>query len=112
MATMVRHERRLAHAARKGPERARLRGEVLRLGELLGWQAQDIILFTEALVQQSWRQCGTAEFAAVLEEQRSLLAAVAAKAIRRLAREQDRAQEAWTANAGAATQGVPYADRH
>lgn len=112
MATMVRHERRLAQAARKGSERAQLRGEVLRLGELLGWQAQDIILFTEALVQQPWRHCGTAEFAAVLEEERSLLTAVAAKAVRRRARERDRAPGVGTAHAGAVAQEDPYADRH
>jgi hypothetical protein len=112
MATMMEHERRLARAGHRQRKRARLRGEVLRVGELLGWPARDIIRFTEALVQHAWRQCGAVEFAAVLEEERSLLGAVVAKAARRTAREQARALRAWMVNAAAAAEGTRHADHH
>ena len=71
-----------AEAARR--ERIRLRGDVLRYGGLLGWQASEVIAFTEALTRCPWRRCGCVEFWAVLDEYLAIMEVIQAKATRRL----------------------------
>jgi len=66
-------------------ERVRLRASVLRLGGLLGWQPAEVIAFAEAVTNRPWRQCGSTDFEAVLEEYRALLRAIHDKAERRAA---------------------------
>ena len=69
-------------AARR--ERIRLRADVLRYGGLLGWQAPQVIAFTEALTHCPWRRCGCAELWAVLDEYLAIMEVIQAKAARRL----------------------------
>ncbi len=66
-------------------ERVRLRAAVLRLGGLLGWKPREVIAFAEAVTNRAWRECGPADFEAVLEEYRALLRAIHDKAERRAA---------------------------
>ena len=66
-------------------EPVRLRAAVLRLGGLLGWQPREVIAFAEAVTNRPWRQCGSTDFEAVLEEYRALLRAIHDKAERRAA---------------------------
>jgi hypothetical protein len=49
-------------------DRAYLRAAVLRLGGLLGWRAQEVIDFTEALTGRGWRHCTADDFQIVLDE--------------------------------------------
>ena len=75
---------RTSHAPRasraSGRERARLRSGVLHLGSLLGWQPREVIDFAEAVAGCPWRECGCAQFRAVLEEYRAMLPLLRSKA--------------------------------
>lgn len=64
---------------------ARLRSSVLRLGETLGWQHQEVRAFTEALTARPWQRCGRAELEQVLREYGDIALAIAARCERRRA---------------------------
>lgn len=64
---------------------ARLRNSVLRLGETLGWQHQEVRAFTEALTARPWQRCRRAELELVLREYGDIAVAIAAKRARRRA---------------------------
>lgn len=55
-------------ARRWGERRARreLRAGLLRLGGHLGWDAQRVIRFSEAVTGQRWRRCGRADLEQVV----------------------------------------------
>jgi hypothetical protein len=69
-------------------DRVRMRAAVLRLGTMLGWEPREIIAFTEALTNCSWRQCGCDEFEAVLEEYLAMGRVIQRKVARRRLRPQ------------------------
>ena len=68
-----------------GGERARLRAAVLRLGASLGWRRSEVIAFSSALIGRPWRRLREPELDMVLEEYRTLVRAIRAKAARRAA---------------------------
>ena len=80
-------------------ERARLRSAVLELGGYLGWQPHEVISFSEALTGCSWQRCGCADLEAVLEEYRSLIQVIEAKAVRSACPERHRGPRVETATA-------------
>ena len=63
-----------------GPERARLRRAVLRLGARLGQRPPEVIAFGEAVAGRPWRSCGPHELALVLGEYAVLVGTLAGKA--------------------------------
>ena len=67
----------------------RLRDVVLRTGDSLGWQPRDVMAFAEGLTGCPWVSCGSAEFAAVLDEYQMLIRAIEAKRAQRAARERE-----------------------
>ena len=70
-------------------ERSRLRTAVLHYGGLLGWSVADVMAFTEALTHCRWRDCGCAEFVAVLDEYLAIMQVVQVKRDRRAASNQE-----------------------
>lgn len=75
-------QRRMTSHHGRGAD-ARLRNSVLRLGETLGWQHQDVRAFTEALTSRPWQRCRRAEFEQVLREYGDIALAIAARCERR-----------------------------
>ena len=72
-------------ARARGGERARLRAAVLRLGASLGWRRGEVIAFSVALIGRPWRRLREPELETVLEEYRTLVRVIRAKAARRAA---------------------------
>lgn len=71
--------------------RIELRSAVLHYGGLLGWPTSQVITFTETLTNCTWRQCGSIEFLAVLEEYLSIFEIIQSKMRRRVLQEEQHA---------------------
>lgn len=93
-------------------ERARLRSAVLDLGGYLGWQPHEVISFSEALTGRPWQRCGCADLEAVLEEFRSLIQVIEAKAARSACPERHRGPRIEQATARPGRLAVPGGGGH